>query len=171
MELDLTSSAVLAMAGLIFIQSFILAITLFKVSNFLSRLESRSAKFSQRAGKLLKRLDQVLETSGVYARKLPDLDGGLQRVLPMLSRWTGRLDSMAGQGLNQVRKGLQKAVGHSDLVLAKFSRGSYQVHQALINPSRQISSALSALQASIARLFQPHEAPPPKHHPDEQIFI
>jgi biopolymer transport protein ExbB/TolQ len=171
MQYDLTVIAVLTLAGLIFIQSLVVTLLVLWGSNRLAQLKKATRQVSDKTQSALESLNRGLDDVQSFSEKLPALDRNVEKAMVTLSESTSRLDGIAEKSLEALRDGVKQAHNQSDAALSKFSRGSYRVHQAILNPSHQISETLTALGNSIAGLFSRSGNEPRREHPDEQIFI
>lgn len=171
MQYDLTAIAVLVLAGLILIQSLVVTLLVVWGGRQMSKLKMASQRVSCRTRSVLESINQGLDHVQSFSEKLPALDQNVEQVMVTLSESTSRLDSVAEKSLEALKDGIRQTHTQSDAALSKFSRGSYRVHQAILNPSRQLSETLTALGNSITGLFSRSGNEPRGEQSDEQIFI
>lgn len=171
MQYDVTVIAVLVLAGLILIQSLFVALLVLWGGRRMSQLKMATQQVSNKTNSALESLNQGLDHVQRFSENLPALDKNVERAMITLSESTSRLDSVAEESLETLRDGIRQAHDQSDAALSKFSRGSYRVHQAILDPTHQVSETLTALGKSITGLFSRGGNKPPTQHPDEQIFI
>jgi len=168
---SLLTTSVIVILSLVTLQGLVLVVTILALGKKIASLQEHTGKLGTQVNDLLDQGDRLLAQAETLSAKVPNQ---LEKVANWLKWTTEKIDEVdhyAEQNLQGLRSQVEGISQKSDDLLSGFSVATFRIHRAVINPTRHIAAALSAIQESVVWYFARGKKEPEPTYPDEQIFI
>ncbi len=168
---QLALALIVVLSIIVLLQSAFIIIAILQLGKRLGSLHLKTGELAEKISAVMELASGALEKAAVVREKLPGWERNLSRAVETLATSTQDIDRKADRALTFLRTKVDGAHRRTDSLLSKYSATTFRVHRSIIHPSHQISAAVSAIQAGVARfIFRDRKTP--QEEPDrDPMFL
>ncbi len=170
-NLQLVNILVLIMAGLIIVETIILAVTTLKLSKQIQDLDQNLRVLSQRSARGLAFARRVITAIEEGTPELAQVETTVDKQLSTLVETTKTADQALGRSLDLMRFQTGEARAEVDTALSRFSQQTFKLHRLLLHPAMQASEIVHAGIKVLKQTLSRETKSPSSYGPDKETFI
>ena len=170
-NLQLVNILILIMAGLIIVETIILAVTTLSLSRQLQNLDQNLKVLSQRSAQGLDFAKRVIAAIEEGTPEFSKVEATVEKQLSTLVETTETASHELGRSLDLLRFQTGEARGEVDAALSKFEQQTFRLHRLVLHPAMRASEIVHAGIKILKQTLSREAKSPASYGPDKETFI